>query len=124
MRSIASLLVPAAWVALALPPLGPAQAQTAEVPPPVSSDQNVPPATARKQAAEIAAGDPLRWSREDSDSAARMKTLRKETAAALQESLGNCRTVPKAERAACTKEARDIYRQEMAGLRARLAAGQ
>ena len=88
----------------------------------VSSDQNVPPATARQQAAEIARGDPARWSQEDSSPAARMKTLRKETAAALQESLGNCRRVAKAERAACVKEARSIYQQEMAGLKSRLAA--
>jgi hypothetical protein len=90
----------------------------------VSSDQNVPAATARKQAAEIANGDPARWTQEDTDAAARLKTLRKETAAALQESLGNCKRLPQAERAACVKQARATYRQEMAGLRNRLAAGQ
>lgn len=90
----------------------------------VSSDRNVPPATAAKQAAEIARGDPARWSQEDSDTAARLKTLRKEAAAALQESMGNCRKLAQAERAACVKEARATYQQEMAGLRTRLASGQ
>ncbi len=90
----------------------------------VSSDQNVPAATARQQAAEIARGDPARWTREDTTSAARLASLRKETRAALQESLGNCRTAPKAEQAACTKQARDTYQQEMAGAKAQAMAGQ
>lgn len=90
----------------------------------VSSDQNVPPATARKQAAEIARGDPARWTREDTTTAARLASLQKETRAALQESLGNCRTAPKAERAACTKQARETYQQEMAGAKAQAMAGQ
>ena len=96
-----------------------AQVQTTE-----SSDQNVPAATARKQAAEIAAGDPARWSREDTTSAARLKTLHKEIGAALQESLGNCRRGPSAERASCAKQARDTYKQEMAGAKAQAMAGQ
>ena len=89
-----------------------------------SSDQNVPAATARKQAAEVAAGGPARWSQEDTTPAARLKALRKEAGAALQESLGNCRTSPKAERAACVKQARDTYRQDMAGAKAQSMAAQ
>jgi hypothetical protein len=89
-----------------------------------SSDQNVPVATVRKQAAEVAAGGPARWSQEDTTPAARLETLRKEAGAALQESMGNCRTSPKAERAACVKQARDTYRQDMAGAKAQSMAAQ
>ncbi len=96
-----------------------AQAQT-----PVSSDQNVPPATANKQAAEISRGDPARWHQEDRSLAERLRTIRKETAAGLQENLGNCRALPAAERKACVREARATYATEMAGARARAASGQ
>jgi hypothetical protein len=108
---------------------GSAHAQTTDAAAPAtpaaseSTDANVPPATARKQAAEIARGDPARWTREDTDLASQMKTKRKEIAAALQESQGVCRSKPKAERSACMKEARAIYQQEMAGLGAAVRAG-
>lgn len=88
-----------------------------------SSDQNVPPATASKQAAEIKGGDPSRWYQDDSTPAERLRTIRKETAAALQENLGNCRALPAPERSACVREARNIYRQEMASARTRAMAG-
>jgi hypothetical protein len=97
-----------------------AQAQSTA---PVSSDQNVPPATASKQAAEIARGDPARWHQEDRSVAERLRTIRKETAAGLQENLGNCRALPAAERSACVREARATYQLEMAGARARAASG-
>jgi hypothetical protein len=107
--------------------VGAAHAQSTDTsttaPASVSSDTNVPPATARKQAMEVAAGDPARWTREDVTAADRLKTLRKETAAALQESLGNCKRLAQAERATCVKEARTIYQQEMASLQERLSAG-
>lgn len=106
--------VAACMLALAL---GLPQAQAQE-----SSDQNVPAATARQQAAEIARGDPARWFREDATAAARLRTLHKEIAAGLQEAQGNCRRMPAAERAACNKEARAIYQQEMAGARAQVMA--
>lgn len=89
----------------------------------VSSDRNVPAATANQQAGEIARGDPARWHQEDRSVAERLRTIRKETAAGLQENLGNCRTLPAAERGACVREARATYAQEMAGARARAAAG-
>ncbi len=89
----------------------------------VSTDANVPPATARQQAAEIARGDPARWHQEDTSVAARLRTIRKETAAALQENLGACKSEPASERAACIKEARSTYQLEMAGARARAASG-
>jgi hypothetical protein len=87
-------------------------------------DQNVPPATAQKQAAEIARGDPPRWHQEDATMAARLKTIRKEIAAGLQENLGACKSQPAAERSACVRDARSIYQQEMAGAKARAASGE
>lgn len=88
-----------------------------------SSDQNVPPATARKQAAEVASGDPQRWYREDATPAARLRTMQKEIAAGLQEAQGNCRRKPTAERAACLKEARAIYQKDMAEARVKAING-
>jgi hypothetical protein len=87
-----------------------------------SSDQNIPAATVRQQAAEIAKGDPARWFREDATAAARLRTLHKEIAAGLQEAQGNCKRQPAAERSACMKEARATYQQEMAGARAQAMA--
>ena len=91
---------------------------------PVSSDSNVPAATARKQAAEVANGGPARWHTEDVTVQARLRTIRKEAAAGLQENLGNCRAMPAAERSRCTREARANYAEDMAGARARAASGQ
>ncbi|NML61707.1 hypothetical protein HHL21_11570 [Massilia sp. RP-1-19] len=87
-----------------------------------SSDQNIPPATARKQAAEVATGDPQRWYREDATAAARLRTIQKEIAAGLQEAQGNCRRQLTAERTACLKDARAIYQKEMAEARSRAMA--
>jgi hypothetical protein len=56
--------------------------------------------------------------------AARLRTIRKETAAGLQENLGACKSAPAAERSACVKEARAIYQLEMAGAKARAASGE
>ena len=103
-----------------------AQAQTRTQPQTatqVSSDQNVPRATARQQEAEISRGDPARWHQEDRSLAERLRTIRKETAAGLQENLGNCRSWPTAARSACVREARATYTLEMAGARARAASG-
>lgn len=99
-----------------------APAQAAAAMPQDSSDANVPPATARKQAAEVASGDPQRWYREDTTPAQRLRTLQKEIAAGLQESQGNCRRQPTAERAACLKQARATYQKEMAEARAKAMA--
>lgn len=78
--------------------------------------QNTPAPIARQQRAELAKGDPARWYQEDDTMAARMRTMRKEIAAGLQENLGACRSRPTAERSACMRDARAIYRQEMADL--------
>ena len=90
----------------------------------VSTDANVPPATARQQSQEIARGDPARWHQEDVTLAARLRTIRKEIGAGLQENLGVCKSGPAAERPACIKEARATYQLEMAGAKARAASGQ
>jgi hypothetical protein len=83
-----------------------------------SRDSNVPPATAAKQAAEIARGDPPRWYHEDRTLQARLRTLHKEIGAGLQEAQGACRSQPAAERGACLREARAAYQRDMAGARA------
>jgi len=93
-----------------------AQAQT-------SNDQDVDPASARQQAAEIARGDPPRWFREDATSAARLRTLQKEIGAALNEARNACRKLPKAERAACMKQARETWQQDMAAAREQAGNG-
>jgi hypothetical protein len=97
-----------------------AHAQSA--PEPASSDSNVPPATAQKQAREIARGDPARWFREDASAAARLRTLLKEIGAGLQEAQGECRKLGASERRACMADARATYNQDMAGARARVMA--
>jgi hypothetical protein len=110
--------VAAACAALAF--AGAAHAQAT----PESADSNVPPATAQKQAREIAQGDPARWFREDTTAAQRLRTLQKEIAAGLQEAQGACRKMAASERAGCMKEARATYQQEMAGARAQISAEQ
>lgn len=90
---------------------------------PVSSDSNVPPETARQQAAEVAQGGPARWHTPDATVQARLRTIRKEAGAGLQENLGNCRRMPAADRSACMREARAIYQEEMAGAQARAMSG-
>ena len=112
------LLIRAALGACAILLVLPAQAQQA-----VSSDANVPAATARKQAAEVAQGGPARWYTEDATLQARLRSIRKEAGAGLQENLGNCRKERAAERTTCNREARTIYQQEMAGARARAMSG-
>ncbi|HZV65418.1 MAG TPA: hypothetical protein VFG03_10990 [Telluria sp.] len=82
-----------------------------------TSDRDVPPAAARKQAAEIAHGDPARWYREDRTTAAHLRTLQKEIGAAQAEQLAACRSLPAGERGPCVKDARATYRQDMAAAR-------
>jgi hypothetical protein len=100
--------------------LGGARAQSSTE----STDSNVPPATAQKQAREIAHGDPSRWFREDASMAARLRTLQKEIGAGLQEAQGACRKLAASERAGCMKDARATYQQDMAGARAQVMAEQ
>lgn len=95
-----------------------AHAQTTMTPP--STDANVPPATAQKQAREIAQGDPARWFRENPSAAASLRRLQKEIGAALQEAQGACRQLPASERSACMSEARATYQKDMAGAKMQL----
>lgn len=87
-----------------------------------STDSNVPPATAAKQAREIAQGDPARWYRENPSAAAAVRRLEKEIGAALQEAQGACRKLPSSDRAACLSEARATYKRDMAGAKAQAYA--
>ena len=98
--------------------IGTAQAGTGDQ----STDANVPPATARQQAREIAHGDPSRWFREDASTAARLRSVQKEIGAGLQEAQGACRKLPAAERDGCVKQARATYQQDMAGARGAVMA--
>ncbi len=82
-----------------------------------SSDANVPPAAASKQAREMARGDPVRWYREDTTRQERMRTRQKEIGAALDEAKNACKQGPASERASCLKAAQDTWRREMAALR-------
>lgn len=82
------------------------------------SDATVSPAASAKQAREIANGDPVRWYREDANSAQRMRTRQKEIGAALDEAKNACRQGPAAERPACLKAAQATWEKEMNLLRA------
>jgi hypothetical protein len=86
------------------------------------SDRNVDPAVVNRQAAEIARGDPARWYRDDATSAARLRTLRKEMGAALQQAQNACRRGPKAERAECLQAARATWQHDMASARDQVEA--
>jgi hypothetical protein len=77
-------------------------------------DSSVPPAVADKQRAEIAKGDPARWTTGDNSTEARLKTLKKEIGAAYAQAKIECGKMSKAERADCLKEARRIYEHDMA----------
>jgi hypothetical protein len=87
-----------------------------------SDDANVAPATASKQAQEIARGDPARWYREDATPQQQWKTRQKEIAAALDEAKRACRQEPAAQRASCLKAAQDTYKEDLARARAEVGA--
>jgi len=83
-----------------------------------STDANVPPAAASKQAREIAQGDPVRWYKEDATRQERMRTRTKEIGAALDEAKNACKQQPAAERQACLQTAQATWEKEMKALRA------
>lgn len=58
--------------------------------------------------------DPKQWHTEDRTRAQHYATARKEAGAGYQESLNECRRAPKPERAACNKEARQAYNDDLA----------
>ena len=109
------------WRALALAGLfaavGAAQAQSQ-----ANGDGAVDKAVAAKQAGEIRHGDPSRWHQEDPSRQARMRTLQKEIGAAYEEAKKACGSAAKTERAACLKEARASYEQELKNAPAQLDA--
>lgn len=117
MQRIASLVL-ALTGALVLA-AGPVRAQTPAQPPASepAPEETTPPAAAAHQASELARGDPARWYVEDATEQQRLRTLRKEIAAAYEEARIACRNAPAAERAACLKEARATYQQELAAIR-------
>lgn len=59
--------------------------------------------------------DHARWYVADTTPQARYQTSTKEAGAAYQESLAECRIMPRTEKAACTKDADANYRSDMAG---------
>jgi len=86
-----------------------------------SSDALVDPVAARQQAREIAQGDPARWYREDGTRQARLRTLKKEAGAALQEARNACKKAPSAERKSCEQEARATYQNDLAQAQAQVS---
>ncbi len=80
----------------------------------VTGDATTDAATAQRQHAEMAAGTPARWTEGDATDADRMRILRKEIGAALNEALTACRKGEAAARPACIADARKTYRQDMA----------
>lgn len=87
-----------------------------------SNDATVPPASARQQASDIARGDPARWFREDASEQERLRTLHKEIGAAYAEAKAACREAAASDRAACLKQARDTWQQDLANARQQLDA--
>jgi hypothetical protein len=85
-------------------------------------DSTVSKAVAVKQAGEIQRGDPARWYRDDASRQARLRTLQKEIGAAYEEAKHACAGAAAAGRAACLKEARANYEQEMKNAPAQLDA--
>ena len=96
-----------------------AQAQSQ---PKANDDSTVDPAVKAKQAAEIRKGDPSRWQQGDATRQARLKTLQKEIGAAYAEAKNACRENAAAGRAACLKDARATYEQDMKNAPAQLDA--
>lgn len=85
-----------------------------------TNDASVPPAAAKKQASEVAQGDPARWFKDDGTDEERMRTLQKEIGAAYAEAKAACRALAAAERAACLKQAQDTWQADLANARKQL----
>jgi hypothetical protein len=86
------------------------------------SDATVDRAVARKQAGEVAGGDPARWHDEDMSRQARLRTLQKEIGAAWEEQKKACRAGPAAERDVCLRQARQTWQADMKNAPAQLDA--
>jgi hypothetical protein len=86
------------------------------------SDATVDKTVARKQAGEIASGDPARWHNEDMSRQARLRTLQKEIGAAYEEQKKACRAGPAVERDGCLRQARQTWQEDMKNAPAQLDA--
>ena len=91
----------------------PATTRSPALPPP---PETTPPGVAANQAAELARGDPARWTQPDANAAQRLRTLRKEAAAAYQEAKVGCREEPIGARKRCMNEARAAYEKDLASI--------
>ena len=69
------------------------------------------------------APEPERWTQEDVTLEQRFDTARKETLAAHQEALNECKELPASERAACTSQAKAQLELELAQLKAKARFG-
>nr|WP_315260007.1 hypothetical protein [uncultured Duganella sp.] len=86
-----------------------------------AQEDTTPPLNVQLQKQEIAKGEPARWSQPDNSTAEQARTLRKEIGAALAEARQACKQSPAAERAACLKQAQDIYQADLARVPQQLA---
>lgn len=66
---------------------------------------------------EAQGADPARWYQEDMTPQARFKTLKKEAGAAYREAVLQCRSAERGERAACLREARANFQNDMTAAR-------
>ena len=64
--------------------------------------------------------DPAQWSTPDVTPQARYQTAKKEADAAFREALNECRSLPRAEKAACTKDAQSTHAAEVAAAKLEL----
>ncbi|HYE40990.1 MAG TPA: hypothetical protein VEB23_13725, partial [Ramlibacter sp.] len=103
-----------------VPVTPPAQAQpdtpapSVRPPVPAAPPETTPPAAAAHQAAELARGDPARWHQEDATAEQRLRTRRKEIAAAYEEAKMGCKRMAASERTRCLKDARTTHEKELA----------
>ncbi len=84
--------------------------------------QATPAATEQQQQRELARGEPARWLKEDTSERAQIATKKKEIAAALKESLAECKRMAAGDRGSCVKEARQTYQTDLANVRELVAA--
>ncbi len=82
-----------------------------------AAQAQTPPEVAAHQRQELKRGDPARWYKADRNTAAQLRTLRKEINAAYAEAKIGCRKMAADERSDCMKEARDTYTADLGNLR-------
>ena len=82
-----------------------------------AAQAQTPPEVAAHQRQELKRGDPARWYKADRNTAAQLRTLRKEINAAYAEAKIGCKKMAADERSDCMKEARDTYTADLGNLR-------